>query len=84
MCYSRLIRWVRSDLKDDSYCAPFDGLKLFNVCFGQSMIPVPKASVDAPLVVVASIGNEIVPKIIINNTINLLMKCNQYFGNFKL
>jgi len=31
----------------------------------------------------SSIANETVPKIIINNTINLFLKCSQNFGNFK-
>ena len=30
-----------------------------------------------------SIRNESVPKIIINDTINLFFNCNQHFGNFK-
>jgi len=29
------------------------------------------------------IGNESVPKILRNNTINLFFNCNQHFGNFK-
>ena len=28
-----------SDLKNDSYCAPLYGRKLFNLCFGESMVP---------------------------------------------
>jgi len=35
-------------------------------------------------VFVADIGNESVPIIIINNTINLFLDYNQHFGNFKL
>jgi len=29
------------------------------------------------------IGNESVPKIIMNDTLNLLLNCNQHFANFK-
>jgi len=32
---------------------------------------------------IISIGNESVPKIIINNTVNLFLNRNQHFGNFK-
>ena len=33
--------------------------------------------------VCSHIGNESVQKIIINNTINLFLNCNQHFANFK-
>jgi len=29
------------------------------------------------------IANETVPRIIINDTINFVLNCNQHFGNFK-
>jgi len=33
--------------------------------------------------VAESTGNESVPKIIINDTINSFLSCNHHFGNFK-
>ena len=39
VCHRKLIRRVNSDRNDDSYCPPLYGLKLFNLCFGGSMVP---------------------------------------------
>jgi len=39
VCHRKMIRHINSDLKNDTYCMPLYGLKLFNLCFGQSMVP---------------------------------------------
>jgi len=42
------------------------------------------ASVSVTVDIDIDTGNESVPKIAIDNTINYFLNCNQHFGNFKL
>jgi len=45
---------------------------------GPAALMCPDSFVDR-----GTIGNETVPKIIVNNTINLFLNCSQHFGKFK-